>query len=93
MQGSYYNIPKAIFYLIRGDYILDRSLVRFFMTTPLRGITQKMGLPASGNLACVGKAWREMDPYSNAQMLGGSWGSKWVNNGDSWGYYIVYRNS
>ena len=41
MRGSYNNIPKAIFYLIRGDYILDRSLVPCFMTIPLRGITQK----------------------------------------------------
>ena len=25
-------------------------------------------------------------------LLGGSWGlSKWVNNGDNWGYHMAYR--
>ena len=25
--------------------------------------------------------------------LGGSWGlSKWVHNGDNWGYYMAYRS-
>ena len=42
-MGSYYSIPKAIFYLLKGDYRIYRVCSGFIVL-----IVQRWGTPALG---------------------------------------------
>ena len=81
--GSYYDIPKAIFYLLKGDYrVLGFAGLRVNVCTFYK--------PAPGAMLQVESAWREQLEKRNLEAdhcFKACWGFVWKR----WIYYVEVR--